>query len=1455
MDRPGTQMWTLCVLMTWMCVALAAPHYMVAIPAVVEAGAESRFSVSLMKPSGIMVMTITLRTKQATLTLLHKISSLEFHNVFKFQVPSGLKDEVADFEVELRGAKFYSKEVRKVMIRTYEPMTFVQTDKPIYLPGQTVKFRVVTIDTKFRPATQLYDIINLEDPNSNKIGQWLKETSNGKILQLSFSLNAEAREGIYNIIVSIGENKIYWNFKVEKYVLPKFEVNIKAPDKVSIGQEEIKVKVCAQYTYKQSVPGLITAEMCRPLYRYIRETEDIKPPCFVETMEADESGCATFVFKMSTFKKIVKVVQASLLLSAKVEEEETGITHQQEKRIEISFVIGKLIFIDTPKVYAMGSDVEGKIKAVDYDDTPIPDMPVYLFEGEIRSERLTTDCDGVADFTFSTDGYNGDIYLSVSINTTLDFSNHDSYNVEEGYFEILQHKISMTRDVSVDSKTVSSLEVQKKEKPIPCDTVEKISVKFTIVGERQGTATFIYVVLARGAIVMQGYGKIEVQDQTVTQGEMSINIRVSPEMSPDVQLVAYAVLPSEMVIAHSADFSTEKCFRHKVSLEFFPSSAVPGEGNTLQVTAQPNSLCGVSIVDQSVLIKEPGKSLDSNRIFDLLPITKVYYIPFEVLDTIECLVVRPKRSIWPRPDVTDDPYTVFTNVGLKMATNLGVRVPSCLQYEGRKYVPDQGYVVFYEPMPMNPQLAEASGGTLPPPIVTVRTFFPETWIWDLIEIGETGTKNVPLTVPDTITTWETEAFCLSSQGFGLAPRKELTVFQPFFLELSLPYSIIRGENFELKATVFNYLSSCIMVTVTPAPSSDFTLFPYLEDEFRTCLCGNERKSFRWTLTPSVIGDVIVSATAEAVVSDITCNNEVVSVPERGRSDTVSRTLKVKAEGIEKIKSSNLLLCPNDETLTEEVEIQLPEDEIDGSGRSLVSVLGDIMGRALKNLDGLLRMPYGCAEQNMAVLAPNIYILQYLEDTKQLTPDIKAKGTNFLTSGYQRQLNYKNNDGAFSTFGSGGSGNTWLTAFTMRSFVKAQNFIFIDPKVINDAMIWLTNSQKGSGNFKLMGKFFNNQIKGGVSDEVIITAYITAAFLEMNPTVTETVTKSLSCLKKTIDNVANTYATALQAYVFTLAGDMETSYKLLSHLDSVAIKEGGFTHWAQTATNRYLSVSVEMTSYVLLALLSPYSLPAAPPSPEALGYASGIVRWLTRQQKYYGGFSSTQDTVVALQALALYSTLVFNPEGSSSVNVKFSDEEIDFEVNQDNKLVYQEQLVMDQTGKYTVEVEGNACVSVQISYHYNVPPTPIATTLDVEVSTKAECSSSSTRPTMTLTLKIVYTGKRETTNMVIVDIKMLSGFVPDEKSLKELKGEAQVERIEHEDDHVVVYIKELSKDIPIQYDLELRQELPVSDLKPAVVKIYDYYQQSDQDEANYNYPCVAGDQDEANYNYPFVAGKV
>ena len=57
-----------------------------------------------------------------------------------------------------------------------------------------------------------------------------------------------------------------------------------------------------------------------------------------------------------------------------------------------------------------------------------------------------------------------------------------------------------------------------------------------------------------------------------------------------------------------------------------------------------------------------------------------------------------------------------------------------------------------------------------------------------------------------------------------------------------------------------------------------------------------------------------------------------------------------------------------------------------------------MGPAMNNLEDLLRMPYGCGEQNMAHFAPNIYIMEYLTKTHQLTGDIKSKAENFMEVG-------------------------------------------------------------------------------------------------------------------------------------------------------------------------------------------------------------------------------------------------------------------------------------------------------------------------------------------------------------------------------------------------------------------------------------------------------------------------
>lgn len=39
----------------------------------------------------------------------------------------------------------------------------------------------------------------------------------------------------------------------------------------------------------------------------------------------------------------------------------TGILQSQEKKISLSYVVGKLSFIDTPKIFNKGSNVQGKV--------------------------------------------------------------------------------------------------------------------------------------------------------------------------------------------------------------------------------------------------------------------------------------------------------------------------------------------------------------------------------------------------------------------------------------------------------------------------------------------------------------------------------------------------------------------------------------------------------------------------------------------------------------------------------------------------------------------------------------------------------------------------------------------------------------------------------------------------------------------------------------------------------------------------------------------------------------------------------------------------------------------------------------------------------------------------------------------------------------------------------------
>ncbi|NWY63122.1 A2ML1 protein, partial [Chionis minor] len=948
------------------------------------------------------------------------------------------------------------------------------------------------------------------------------------------------------------------------------------------------------------------------------------------------------------------------------------------------------------------------------------------------------------------------------------------------------------------------------------------------------------------------------------KGFFSIPLTFSMVYAPAPRLVVYVIFPNGKIIADSATFSVSTCFRNKVELGFSTLETLPDSEVGLHLLASPGSTCALWAVDQSDLLLKSGKELSNSLIYGLFPSVYNSRYPrqvseedhscgfpnFDERDVFTAFKVKMERtSFW-----CISSFFFLQEMGLKIMSNTNIRKPRVCPTTPLTTTLQETATFTSRPIMFSP----VSSATQE----KVHKHFPKTWIWDLYSVGPSGNKNVTVTVPSTVTEWKAGMFCVGRSGFGLAPTSSLLVFKPFLVEVTLPSSVIRGETFIFKATVFNYLQRCMKIQVTLEEFTHFQLKPCKGCVYSSCLCAGEAKTFQWSVTAEQLGLMNIMLSTEAVATEELCGKEIPFVPNQGQKDMITKLLLVRPEGVLVEKAHSSILCPKKGNPAQEsVSLMLPRNVVEGSVRATISVTGDLMGTALQNLDHLVQMPHGCGEQNMVLFAPIVYVLQYLEKTRQLTPVIKERATGFLRNGntnilscfpgYQIQLQYQHPDGSYSEFGTKDEyGNTWLTAFVVKCFVQAKPYIFLDNRTIQAALTWLEFHQLPSGCFRNVGQLFHTAMKGGVDGEVPLAAYITSAYLEAGETPESTVVrKALGCIAPSIPKAVSTYTQALLAYTFALAKDSQRTQKLLDMLAQKAIRADGQIHWSQTpseprpSTSPWsgpLSVDVELTAYVLLALL------CKPNSTESdLTTASGIVAWLTRQQNAYGGFASTQDTVVALQALAKYAALTYSTKGVAEVRVRsqrgFGRE---FQVSYQNRLLVQEVALTEVPGKFSVQAHGNCCVFTQMVLRYNTPSPQVSTSFALQVKTEpVNCTEDDTH-SVTVYVNIRYTGKRSTSNMVIVEVSLLSGFVMAPASRMSVRSLElgwrchwhPVRRTEKTQGGVALYLDKLSHKSETCV-LHLEREVGVTNLKPGHVRVYDYYHPEEQALADYNVFCI------------------
>ncbi|NXB61446.1 A2ML1 protein, partial [Struthidea cinerea] len=1417
-------------------------NYAVAIPSQLYYPFSETVCLQLSREQAVPIhVSATLQSRAGNETLItQSISQLPFFQCASFQVPPpvGNPDEVAFVVITVVEGNSEFQKKQKVLIKHADKKTFIQTDKPVYKPGQIVKLRIVTLGQNFIASSETQRLVELKDPKGNRIAQWLDVTPVGGIVDLSFPLAAEAPVGEYTIKMP----DLTRTFRVEEYVLPKFSVSIQMPQVVTILEENFRLHVCGMYTYGKAVQGSVKAVVCRKHIRYSRKSSKAKRSiCKDYTGETNEDGCFSTEVNTKIFhRKHGDNYDFNLEAEAFLKESGTGVEYNTTENCKVTFDITTLQFWGTSYYYQQGAPYYGNLELKSANGTHLKNKKVILtvsYGSRKQTKTYLTDDTGMASFVLETSAWDNSSKVILQAKSQLEGSSARNVKVSYGTASLpLRAFYSSSR---------SSVRIQPVQAVPACGDVQQVTVHYhvlaTELGHGAARAHFYHLNSSHLPILLQFF--------LLPSGQYSgaFNITLPIDLiSSMATLFVYTAFPEGQVAADTFRLKVSSCFRNHVKLGFSDAVALPGSTVRLHLQAAPGSLCSIRAVDESVLLLRPEAELsrDSVRQFCILALYKFAGCAEVQTTHVADLLGGRGRDRHTTPSTK---YTFFSspsflqNAGLTFLTSLKIKSPiEC--HTQTTFDFDYMYLEgLYPELDAAVEAAEAEHTELGSESAPARTWFPETFIWTLVPINDSGAAELAVTVPDSITDWRAMTFCTSeSHGLGISETTSLRSFKPFFVEPTLPYSVFRGESFPLKVKVFSYLKQCMALQLSLMDSRDFE-FLHENVRFTLCLCPDSAKTFSWDVKATKLGKVNFTVTAEVMEQDDVCTERTAVVPESGGKDTVVKHLLVKAEGQLEEKTHTSLLCPEGTSASETISFTMPENIVLGSERAHISFLGDIMGTALDNIDELLQMSSGCGEQNMVHFAPNVFITRYLEETGQLTPEIKQKAIGYLESGYQRQLLYKHTDGSYSAFGEGSEpGNTWLTALVLKTFSQARHFIHIDEQNIKDAASALIESQTPSGCFKSVGKLFNNGLMGAVEEglglsSVIVTALIHSGMPHSDPVVG----KALKCIRDLVNadtGSPNLYSLALAANAFAVAGDKVLRQKILKRLDKAAIISDDQIFWSQQSKQeedslswyRAPSVDVELTSSILMAHLTKSSL-----SSDEIRKASQIVSWLTKQQNPYGGFASTQDTVVALEALALYATAIFSKD-SPDLQVSLTSKGFsqNFRVDKSNRLLLQTVELPAIAQDYTLRVQGHGCLFLQAILRYHIPPLRSEATFALSVQTECTAPDATRFP---VTVRARYTGNRVSTNMVLIQVELLSGYSPVAGSLEELKKMPLVKKVESKADQVVLYLEELTRQ-PQTYTFLVEQDMQVKDHKPANIKIYDYYMPEETAVMSYSVPC-------------------
>uniref|UniRef100_A0A669Q5Y1 Complement C5 n=1 Tax=Phasianus colchicus TaxID=9054 RepID=A0A669Q5Y1_PHACC len=1175
--------------------------------------------------------------------------------------------------------------LKKIPVSYENGFLFIHTDKPIYTPDQSVKIRVYSLNEELQPARR--ETVLTIDPDGVKVDIIEENDFTGIVSFPDFKIPPNPKYGIWKIEAKYKKNYItsaVAKFEVKEYAMPSFSIVIE-PENNFISSDKFE-------NFRIAVKARCIFLYFKNNFLVLRRTEKRMMPRAMHVTKIT-NGVAEINFNSKKavsslgFQSLEELDGSYLYIAASVAESMGGLSGEVEfSGVKYAVSPYTLSLIATPLFIKPGLPFFIKVQVKDTVDHFVGNIPLIITaksfseqmdetelisEGSESGRRETSINDGTALFVVNIPPDSNllefqvktaDPHLSDGNQATKTYEARVYSSLSQSYLYIdwaSNHKILNVGDFI-------SINIYPRSRYI------------------HNIHHYSYLITSKGKIVSFGTQK-RIKDLEYEH----LSFQITQEMVPSARLIAYYIVgePAELV-ADSVWLNVEQKCGSSLDVSSKIETHKPAEVVSLNMKTQSNSYVALSSIDKAIYgVTGRGKrpmekimlkleksdlgcgagggqnNVDVFRMSGLTFLTNANADDSNEAGEKCSEIVRTKRSDFEERVLKE--ASKYKHQEIRKCCMHGVKAypvsETCSDRARRIQSHARCISAFINCCEFANRLREEEPNKLlilaRKHETEVRSYFPESWLWEVHQVSPRS-KTLSITLPDSLTTWEVQGVGISDKGICVAAPLEVQVVKDIFLSIYVPYSVVRGEQIELKGSVYNHRASAIKFCVKIATGDGIcssgdsaTTGARMHNCVFKNLGAGSSSPFMFRILPLELGLHTINFTLLTT----------------GSSETVVKTLRVKPEGIKKELHAGFTLDPQGVygTIKRRQEFRykiplnlVPKTKIDRS----VSVKGHLMGEVIatilspEGLSILTNLPKGSAEAELMSIAPVFYVFHYLEASNNwhiLGPETLTSRTQMrrkMKEGIVSILSFRNSDFSYSMW-KNGQASTWLTAFALRILGQVNQYVNLDQISVCNSLLWfIDNCQMPDGSFSEFSDYQPVKLQGTLPREAKEKSLYLTAFsvigieksIKICPTqkIHDAKNKAGDYLLKNAQSAQSPFTMAIISYALALVDlNHQAARSLFSALKREASVIGDppiYRFWKDSfktpdlhAPSSVTAQMVETTAYALLTALLRGDK----------SYANPIIKWLSEEQRYGGGFYSTQDTVNALEALTEYSLLV------------------------------------------------------------------------------------------------------------------------------------------------------------------------------------------------------------------------